>query len=66
MSAANAKREAPQLKAKVTEALAKWNKRLVDSVVENGSLDAKMNSTLLEMVRDLEEIKTICEKRGRY
>lgn len=56
----------PQLKNTINEKLAYWNKRLIDEVVSNGDSDHELNSTLLKIVQDLDEVKAICEKRGRY
>lgn len=58
--------EKPQLKDAIESKLSKYNKKLVDQVVEYGTLDPEKNSILLGIVQDLEEIKSICEKRGRY
>lgn len=58
--------EKPQLKEAIESKLSKYNKKLVDQVVEYGTLDPEKNSILLGIVQDLEEIKSICEKRGRY
>lgn len=66
MSAANAKREAPQLKNQIAEKLAKWSKRLIDKAADEGDFDSELVKAYREMVADLEEIKATCDHRGRY
>lgn len=60
------KREYPQLKNTIVSKLEKWNHLFIDEVVNNGSLNNELTKTYREIVADLEEIKVICERRGRY
>lgn len=66
MKKVNGEWQKPLLKETIESKLSKYNKKLVDQVVEYSTLDPEKNSILLGIVQDLEEIKTICEKRGRY
>lgn len=60
------KREAPQLKNALTSKIEKWNKLLVTEAVDNGSLNSELVKAYREAVADLEEIRAICDHRGRY